>query len=164
MKTNVYITVFTGFALILLASLFILIQVSQSDTGPAVTKTSPASISTNADRDADAPVVPDNSIVSPSTPDPLPLVEDSVVSDVEPVACPADAKICPDGTSVGRTGPNCEFSACPVLVEDPAPQDTVACTMDAMLCPDGTYVGRTGPNCEFVCPTDPVVDEMYYSN
>ncbi len=28
-------------------------------------------------------------------------------------ACTMEAKICPDGTSVGRTGPNCEFAACP---------------------------------------------------
>jgi len=28
-------------------------------------------------------------------------------------ACTLEAKICPDGTSVGRTGPNCEFAACP---------------------------------------------------
>lgn len=27
--------------------------------------------------------------------------------------CNADAKICPDGSAVGRTGPNCEFAACP---------------------------------------------------
>ncbi|MBN1385764.1 hypothetical protein JW968_02175 [Candidatus Woesearchaeota archaeon] len=26
--------------------------------------------------------------------------------------CTADAKICPDGTAVGRTGPNCEFAPC----------------------------------------------------
>jgi len=30
-----------------------------------------------------------------------------------PYACNADAKICPDGSSVGRTGPQCEFAACP---------------------------------------------------
>lgn len=29
------------------------------------------------------------------------------------VACTQEAKICPDGTSVGRTGPNCDFSPCP---------------------------------------------------
>ena len=29
------------------------------------------------------------------------------------VACTQEAKICPDGSSVGRTGPNCEFAACP---------------------------------------------------
>ncbi len=27
--------------------------------------------------------------------------------------CPQETKICPDGSSVGRTGPNCEFAACP---------------------------------------------------
>ena len=30
------------------------------------------------------------------------------------VACTEEAKICPDGSAVGRTGPNCEFEACPV--------------------------------------------------
>lgn len=29
------------------------------------------------------------------------------------VACTLDAKICPDGSAVGRTGPNCEFTECP---------------------------------------------------
>lgn len=28
-------------------------------------------------------------------------------------ACTLEAKICPDGSSVGRNGPNCEFTACP---------------------------------------------------
>jgi hypothetical protein len=28
-------------------------------------------------------------------------------------ACTLEAKICPDGTSVGRTGPNCAFAPCP---------------------------------------------------
>jgi len=30
-----------------------------------------------------------------------------------PKACTMEAKICPDGSSVGRTGPNCEFAPCP---------------------------------------------------
>ncbi len=30
----------------------------------------------------------------------------------EPVACTMDAKMCPDGSTVGRTGPNCEFEEC----------------------------------------------------
>lgn len=29
------------------------------------------------------------------------------------VACTMEAKICPDGSSVGRTGPKCEFEKCP---------------------------------------------------
>ncbi|MCF7865303.1 MAG: hypothetical protein K9M11_02250 [Candidatus Pacebacteria bacterium] len=28
-------------------------------------------------------------------------------------ACTMDARICPDGSAVGRSGPSCEFSACP---------------------------------------------------
>lgn len=31
----------------------------------------------------------------------------------EPIACPLDAKVCPDGTTVGRTGTACEFPVCP---------------------------------------------------
>lgn len=30
-----------------------------------------------------------------------------------PVACTMDAKICPDGSAVGRTAPDCEFASCP---------------------------------------------------
>ena len=30
------------------------------------------------------------------------------------VACTMDAKICPDGSAVGRQGPKCEFAECPV--------------------------------------------------
>jgi hypothetical protein len=30
-------------------------------------------------------------------------------------ACTAEAKICPDGSAVGRSGPNCEFAACPTV-------------------------------------------------
>jgi hypothetical protein len=64
--------------------------------------------------------------------------------------CPeVEAKICPDGTAVSRSGPNCEFAPCPE-VEDPEPK---GCTMEAKICPDGTAVSRSGPNCEFApCP------------
>lgn len=29
------------------------------------------------------------------------------------IACTMDAKLCPDGSAVGRTGPKCEFAPCP---------------------------------------------------
>jgi hypothetical protein len=38
----------------------------------------------------------------------------TVTPSAEPAACTLEAKICPDGSSVGRTGPNCEFAPCPV--------------------------------------------------
>jgi hypothetical protein len=31
----------------------------------------------------------------------------------EPVACTEEAKLCPDGSAVGRIPPNCEFAQCP---------------------------------------------------
>src|SRR5690242_6824446 len=39
-------------------------------------------------------------------------------------ACTTEDRICPDGTAVGRTGPNCEFAACPEPVEGLAPTST----------------------------------------
>lgn len=33
-----------------------------------------------------------------------------------PIACTEEAKICPDGSAVGRTGPNCEFAQCPPTI------------------------------------------------
>lgn len=72
--------------------------------------------------------------------------------------CAQDTFACPDGTTVGRTGENCEFAACP----SPTPWPTVtpnqnppavACPQDAKLCPNGSAVGRIGPTCEFApCP------------
>jgi len=32
-----------------------------------------------------------------------------------PIACTMEAKLCPDGSAVGRSGPNCEFAPCPEL-------------------------------------------------
>src|SRR3989338_378405 len=34
-------------------------------------------------------------------------------------ACTQEAKLCPDGSYVGRTGPNCEFATCPVVNATP---------------------------------------------
>ncbi len=74
----------------------------------------------------------------------------------EPVrGCTKEAKVCADGSSIGRSGPDCAFASCP---EDkgpttPPPEGRQMCTMDAKICPDGTGVGRTGPNCTFApCP------------
>lgn len=48
------------------------------------------------------------------------------------VACTMEAKLCPDGSAVGRTGPNCEFTACSEVVPETTPTPT-ATTGDIVL-------------------------------
>jgi putative hemolysin len=51
----------------------------------------------------------------------------------EPVACTMDAKVCPDGSSVGRVGPDCEFAACSDLEKHyctPEERKAKVCTLD----------------------------------
>ena len=70
-----------------------------------------------------------------------------------PVACTTEAMICPDGSSVGRVGPNCEFALCP---KANVPDDSIACTPEVRECPGGSFVRRSGPKCEFApCPNTP---------
>ena len=78
------------------------------------------------------------------------------------VGCTLVTKVCPDGSAVGRHGPNCEFDPCPVgevsstSYLPPQLPGMIACTQEARICPDGSAVSRTGPNCEFApCPPVP---------
>ncbi len=64
-----------------------------------------------------------------------------------PVACTADAKICPDGSAVGRVPPDCEFALCP-----PA-QSCSSYTVDR--CPDSCVVCPPCPVCSSIsCQTE----------
>ena len=67
-------------------------------------------------------------------------------------ACTQEAKICPDGSSVGRTGPNCEFAPCPAVNNTTAPsgamnqsealaiaQQASACSSAGEISVIGTY-------------------------
>lgn len=69
----------------------------------------------------------------PDLPSPPPLLDvmnppvETAYSDTDPtVACTMDAKVCPDGSYVGRIPPNCDFEACPGTSEAaprPKPQN-----------------------------------------
>lgn len=41
------------------------------------------------------------------------ILERNAVPQPDQVACTMDAKLCPDGSAVGRSGPSCTFAACP---------------------------------------------------
>ncbi|MDO8572849.1 MAG: DUF5667 domain-containing protein [bacterium] len=59
------------------------------------------------------------------SPNPTPISKPAP-NPTESVACTQEARLCPDGTSVGRAGPRCEFAACPSL----RPLQGMACTAD----------------------------------
>jgi len=50
--------------------------------------------------------------------------------------CTEEAKVCPDGSAVGRTGPSCEFSPCPETSATAPAADSGAVCKDQ--CGDGT--------------------------
>lgn len=68
-------------------------------------------------------------------------------------ACTQEAKQCPDGSYVGRSGKNCEFAKCPEV--NPTPTPTSECTKDSD-CPSAQYVCQETQSAGTACPsTDP---------
>ncbi|MBI4440312.1 hypothetical protein HY638_05045 [Candidatus Woesearchaeota archaeon] len=57
----------------------------------------------------------------------------------QPVACTPEAKICPDGTAVGRTLPNCDFAPCP---EKPAEPPVEKAIIPEVIVADTDIVGN----------------------
>lgn len=47
-------------------------------------------------------------------------------------ACPQDARLCPDGSSVGRTGPNCEFAQCPIPIPTNNAQNNIPSNLQSL--------------------------------
>jgi hypothetical protein len=60
----------------------------------------------------------------------------------KPVACTLEAKICPDGSAVGRGGPNCEFEECPST--DDGTTQTFCGGIAGKMCPSGYYCKYEG--------------------
>lgn len=65
-------------------------------------------------------------------------------------ACTQEAKVCPDGTSVGRTGPNCEFAPCPspslLPTIEPTPEATSSATPTASPSASPKASGTASPS------------------
>ena len=85
----------------------------------------------------------------------LALLMLAVIVGCEPLpqanGCPDDAKLCPDGTFVGRVPPDCDFEECPEM--------SVGCPLDVKTCPDGTVLSRVGPDCLF--PDCPPLEKVF---
>ena len=68
------------------------------------------------------------------------------------VFCTMDAKQCPDGSYVGRTGPNCEFAACP---STQIKEGTTA-TLNEKILNGGIYITPLKVISDSRCPADVV--------
>jgi hypothetical protein len=55
-------------------------------------------------------------------------------------SCTLEAKICPDGTSVGRTEQNCEFAACPTSQPNSTPTVIEKGTVSGKLCYPSSFL------------------------
>jgi hypothetical protein len=119
-----------------------LFQTSQPDEPLPATGTTTESVTEGIAEPS--PAEPGAGVSAPAAP----ATESPAVANTPTVACTQEVMECPDGTFVGRGGPDCAFAACPT------PSAPVACTQEVKECPDGTFVGRGGPDCAFAaCPT-----------
>ncbi len=97
--------------------------------------------------------------VSPPTAN-VPVGAPPVVTPPGQVVCTMEAKQCPDGSYVGRTGPNCEFAPCPAtgtgqLVGCSGPDDASCPTGYQCVQDCGPPVARVGePPPPYHCLTD----------
>jgi|SRR3989344_2959372 len=66
------------------------------------------------------------------------------------IACTMDAKQCPDGSYVGRSGPKCEFTECPLVKE------TTQAKIAEKILNNGIYITPQDVVEDSRCPTDVV--------
>lgn len=77
----------------------------------------------------------------------------------EPVqqACTLEARICPDGSAVGREGPNCEFAACPIVATTTPSTQAVSAGIDQTVTVNGVTITLLKIVSDSRCPSDPQV-------
>ncbi len=69
------------------------------------------------------------------------------------VGCTQEAKICPDGSSVGRTGPACAFAECP---EVPIVVESATAGLNQKIFNNGIYITPLDVVSDSRCPSDVV--------
>ncbi len=87
---------------------------------------------------------------------PTVVPENSAPGDNNPVACTMEAKLCPDGSSVGRSGPNCEFDVCPEVVAK-IPEEVALPASTIKIYFGNTDFNPNGIECGKVYPLDKIV-------
>lgn len=101
MNTKITVGIIAG--IIVLGGIFFLSQ----DTNKIVKDSSKTTIKDNPQKDG--------SMTKKDEPEKIPTQSPTPTSKTqENTFCTQDAKICPDGSYVSRTAPNCEFAPCPI--------------------------------------------------
>jgi len=79
----------------------------------------------------------------------------------EPVACTQDAKLCPDGSYVGRVGPDCEFALCPDAPQWSAIKQAIAnCEVESVWQTHARTVQAKLKNGEELTAIEPRLDDI----
>ncbi len=79
-----------------------------------------------------------------------PNIEPTPTVPGEPVVCTLEAKLCPDGSSVGRTGPKCEFADCPVAQI----KEGTTAALNQKILNNGVYITPLEVVSDSRCPVD----------
>ena len=86
-----------------------------------------------------------------------------LVTPPSPVACTEEAKLCPDGSYVGRTGPQCQFSSCPTNATGTSTATTTPISTTTPKTSGITGTVLLGPRCPVMRdPPDPQCDDRPY--
>ena len=73
----------------------------------------------------------------------------------EEVVCTTDAKICPDGSAVGRSGPRCEFAPCPSVSSSPTTStERTTATLNQTIALQGIMITPMRVVQDSRCPVD----------
>lgn len=74
------------------------------------------------------------------------------VTSITPTLCSAEAMMCPDGTSVGRVGPRCEFAVCPSIEISSSSPSTVILGLGQSITTAGITIKPTTLVNDSRCP------------
>lgn len=69
-------------------------------------------------------------------------------------ACTEEAKLCPDGSSVGRAGPNCDFAECPGTATTTPEVETTVAALNQRILTDGVHLTPLEVVSDSRCPID----------
>ncbi|MDD3170346.1 MAG: hypothetical protein PHW71_01000 [Candidatus Pacebacteria bacterium] len=83
------------------------------------------------------------------------------ITDEEPVACTMDAKLCSDGSYVGRVPPECDFASCPGETEwSVIKQAITSCEVESVWQTHDRRVGAKLKNGEELVSVEPELDDI----